>query len=115
GGIDADEEAGLVQGGDRILEMGEGRAGQAAEIDDIRTLIGELAGTRQNALDREMRGLDDLGEDADVVAAEIDAEALLAEMRRQIVEILGPALDRHTKLVRERGKIAGTMTGHDDA
>src|SRR6185437_10676277 len=115
GGVDADDEAGSAQRNDRFLELAEGRSGQTTEIDDVGALAGEVAGADENLVDREERRLDDLGEDADVVAAEVGAVPLLPEMRRQVVKILRAALYRQVELVRQRSEVAGTMAWHDDA
>src|SRR5260221_14497829 len=61
-----------------------------------------------------MRRLDNLGEDSDIVAAEIDALALAPELRRKVVEIFGPALDRQAKVVRQLSGLPAAITWNDD-
>ncbi len=95
--------------------MTEGRCGQAPEVDHVRAFLGEGPRLAQDALDRELGRIDDLREDPDVMAREIDAEPRLAEMRGDVVEIVGPARDRNAPLRRERVEIAGAEPRHEDA
>ena len=67
---------------------------------------------RQDGLDAERGRVDDLGEDAHVVARKIDAAAALAEKRRQILQLLGAALERHAEFGCKPGEIGAATTGH---
>src|SRR6266851_6386530 len=101
GGVDADREAGTVQRSDRVLEMVKGRSRQAAEIYDIGAFGSELAGAVKDRLDRKMRCLDNLRENPDIVATEVDTLALAPESRRKVVKVFRAALDRQAEFLRQ--------------
>ena len=79
GAVDADEEAQRLHRRDRVFQMREGRRRQAAEIDHLGAVGGKRPGARQDAIDRELRRVDDLGEDAHLMGVEIDRFAGAAE------------------------------------
>ncbi len=114
GAVDADGKPERLHRSDRFLEMGEGRRRQAAEIDHLGAVGGKRPGARQDAVDRELRRVDDLGEDAHVMGVEIDRFAGAAEEGGQVVKIGRPALDGDAELAAEAGEIALAMAGNDD-
>ena len=87
----------------------------AADIDDVGALRGEHGGTRDERLDRQRRRLDDLGEDAHVVAGKVGGPARLAEVERQIDDLLRPALERHAVMALQLVEIHAGAPGHDNA
>ena len=106
---------GRFQRRDRLLQMREGRVGQAAEIDHIRSGGAVLVGAGEDLVQRQGRRLDDLGEDAHVVAAQIDRTAGAAEMARQVLQIVRPALEGRAELGRERRQIHPRPPGEEDS
>ena len=71
GGIHADLVALLLQRPDRLLKMRKGRVGQAAEIDHIGAALGIGLRALHDVVDRERRGVDDLGKDLNVVPSHV--------------------------------------------
>ncbi len=65
--IDAHPQPFRLEPRDHRLQMGEGEAGGAAEIDHVRPLGGERSGAGEQRLGLQLRRIDDLGEDGDVV------------------------------------------------
>ncbi len=59
--------------------------------------------------------VDDLGEDADVVAGEVEVAAGEAEIGRQVDDLVRAALDRHAEMARQRRQIGAAAPGQDDA
>src|SRR5262249_55484605 len=82
--------AGVLELAHGIFELRKRRVRQAAEIDHVGAGPAHGGGARQDGVDAQRRGVDDLGEDADVVARQIEA-ARLAEIGRQILQLLRPA------------------------
>ena len=83
GGIDARLVAVLLQRAHRLLQMRKRRIGQAAEIDDIGAFVRQVLGALQDRLDGQRRGVDDLGEDLDVVFGHVGGLARAAEKARE--------------------------------
>ena len=111
--VHADAESRGFQLPDRILEMRERRIRQAAEVDHVGARLPHRVGARQDGIDRKRRCIDDLGEDADVVARQVEAAAL-AEIARQVLEFVRPALERHAELGREAVEIGAAAARHQD-
>ena len=95
GRIDADLVAIRLQRLHRVFEMGKRRIRQAAEIDHIRAAMTIVFGTGEDILDAHGGGVDDLGEDVDVVFGHIRRTARPAEKDRNVLHLVGAALDRH--------------------
>ena len=90
GRVDRDLEPFRLQRGDGFFHVIEGRVGQAAEVDDISARAHESAGFFQNLGDAHLRCVDDLGEDAHVIARQIRRGAAMAEPCGQIGDLLRP-------------------------
>ena len=114
GGIDADLVALLLQRGDGLLEMRERRVRQATEIDHIGAALGIVLRALDDGLDRERGGIDDLGEDLDVVFGHVGGLARPAEILRDVLELVGPAQERHAETLAQAGKIGAAAAGQHD-
>ena len=77
--VDADSQSPRLQFSHRIFEMGEWRIRQAPEIDDVGALDAQEFGASDNCLEAQLRRIDDLSEDAQSVARQIESRAGLAE------------------------------------
>ena len=95
--------------------MRESGVGQAAEIDDVGALRDEALGAPEDRLGRQHRRIDDLGEDRDVVAGQVDRSGAASEISGQVDDLVGAALDRHAEMRRKAGKIGAAASRHDDA
>ncbi len=89
-------------------------AGLAAEVDDVGRGLDHPAGAGDQLLDAERRRIDDLGEDPDIVLAEIGVHAFLAEERRQIVDLVRPPEKRHAEMGRQAGEVHPASPGEED-
>ncbi len=87
------------------------RIGQTAEIDYVGTLLAIGLGATQDALHRQVRRLDDLGEYAHIITGQVRRLAAATEILRQIFQILGAALDRDSVLRFQFGQISATQAG----
>ncbi len=112
--VHADAEPGRFQLPDRILEMPERRIRQAAEIDHVGARLPHRASAGQDGIDRERRCIDDLGEDADVVARQVEAAAL-AEIGRQVLELVRTALERQAERGGQMVEVGTAPPRHEDA
>ena len=115
GRVDAHAKARRVQSGDRLLHMRERRVGQTAEIDDVRARGAEPSRAFDDRRDAHRRGVDDLGEEAHVLAREIRLAAGAAEIRRQIGDFFRPALDACAQFARKQRKIGAAAARQNDA
>ena len=112
---DADLQAFPFQDSDRVFKMRERRVRQATEIDHIGALAAQRPRPRQKRLDGQRRGVDDLGEDADIVVREIGRRAAPPKIGRQIADFVGSAHDRNAKLTGQRIEIAAKAPRQDHA
>ena len=94
GRIDADSQSPRLQFSHRIFEMGEWRIRQAPEIDDVGALGAQEFGASDNRLEAHLRRIDDLSEDAQRMARQIESRSGLAEKHRQVFQFIGAALER---------------------
>ena len=115
GRIDADIEASRLQFPHRGLELGEGRIGQAAEIDHVGPRGAQGVGASENRLDAQLRSIDDLGEDLERMAGQIETCAGLAEKRGQILQFIGAALEGPLKRLRQARKVSAAAARNNDA
>ena len=74
-----------------------------------------LEPARQKRFDRKRRRFHDLGEDAQVVLGEIRRPAAVAEVLRQVDDLVRPALERHAKVLPEMVEVHARAPRHDDA
>ncbi len=95
--------------------MREGRIGQAAEIDDVGAGFAHARRACPDFVYGERRGIDDLGEDAHVVAGEIRRVPALAEIGREVFQLLGTALERHRELRAQSPEIRPAAARQQDA
>ena len=93
--------------------MRKGRVRQAPEIDHIGALGAQKLGARENRLGAHLRSLDNLGEDPQRMARQIERRAGLAEKRRQVLQFIGAALEGSLELLREARKV-GAAAARDD-
>ena len=105
-GIDADQPALRLERLHGLFQMRKRRIGQAAQVDHVRTLGAQCRGAGHDLLDPERRRLDDLGEDAAVVAGEVAPAGLAAEELGQVLELLRAQPHRHAQLRPERVEVA---------
>ncbi len=114
GRVDAGGDTLRGQRAYRVGEMRERRVRQAAEIDDVGAGRTHRARARQNIVDPEHRRFDNLGEDADIAARQIEPATAFAEISRQIVQFLRPALERHAEFNAQARKIGAATARYDD-
>ena len=91
--VDADAQTDALDGANAVFEMRKPLVRQTAEIDDVGAGSGHPERARNDRIDRQCRSLDDLGEDAHIVAREIDGARPPAEKSRQILQFVGSALE----------------------
>ena len=97
--IDADSQSPRLQFSHGVLEMGERGIRQAPEIDHVGALDAQEFGARENRLEADLRRIDDLGEDSERVARQIERRSGLAEKRWQVFQFIGAALERDAKFL----------------
>ena len=95
--------------------MGERRIRQAPEIDDVGALDAQKFGARENCLEAHLRRIDDLGEDTQRMARQIERRAGLAEKRWQVFQFIGSALERNAKFLRQAREVSAAAARDDDA
>ena len=113
GRIDADRKSRAGELSYRVLEMRKRRVGKAAEVDHIRARLAHRSGTGEDRIDLEFRCIDDFGEYANVVPRQIRLAAALAEISRQILQLVGAAVERHAELRRKAIEIGAAASGHE--
>ena len=115
GRIDADRQSPRLQFPHRLLEMGERGVGQATEIDHVGALGAQDLGARDNRLEADLRSIDDLGENPERMARQIERGAGLAEKRRQVLQLVGSALKRPAEFLRQAREVGAAAAGDDHA
>ena len=95
--------------------MRERRLRQAAQIDHIRARALLRLSAFENHGQADDWGIDDLGENAHVVTAQIDGCGLAAKKARQILDLIRPAHKRHAEVRAQRREVAATAPRHHDA
>ena len=113
GRIDADRKSRAGELSYRVLEMRKRRVGKTAEVDHIRARLAHRSGTGEDRIDLEFRCIDDFGEYANVVPRQIRLAAALAEIGRQILQLVGAAVERHAELRRKAIEIGAAASGHE--
>ena len=93
--------------------MGEWRIRQASEIDDVGALGAQEFGARENSLETHLRRIDDLGEDAQSMARQIESRSGLAEEHWQVFQFIGAALERNAKFLSQAREVS-TAAARDD-
>ena len=94
--VDRDPVAPLPEGGDRLADAAPGAARVAAEVDPVGPLGDEAVGLGDDLLDRQGRGVVDLGEDLDVERpVALGLRVAEAEEGGEVAEVVRPPLDRH--------------------
>ena len=89
-----------MKGLDRFLKMWERTVRQTADIDDVGAICSQPPGSFHNFIRRHQCGIDDLGEDEDVVPGQISRPSDLSEEFRQIREFVGTAFEARAEIVR---------------
>ena len=113
-GIDARRVAVLLECANRLLEMGKGRVGQAAEIDHIGALVRIILGPLQDLLDGHGRGVDDLGENLDVVFGHVRRLARAAEIDGNVLDLVRAAQHRHAIVRAQAIEVGAAAAGQHD-
>ena len=114
GGIDADLTAGRLRARAPLSSRwGNGVSGRQPRSMTSAPAARIAAGAREDRVDAERRRIDDLGENAHVVARQIGRRAAPAEKSRQVLQLVGPALERHAEIGGERVEIGAAAAGHD--
>ena len=93
--------------------MAEGRVRQAAQVDHVGAGPPVGFGPRDDFFEAQGRGLDDLGEDAHVVARQVGRPALAAEELRQVGEIVGAALEGYAEVAPQLVQVAAEAPRQD--
>ncbi len=94
--------------------MWKGRVGQAADVDDVGPAPDIRVGAPHDLRDRQCGCLDDLGEDADVVAAHILGFTRAAEEIGNVLELVRPALEGHAEILTQTPQIGAAAAGKQD-
>ena len=115
GGIDAHRASLRLQPSHRRFKMGERRIGQAAEIDDVGASAPQRARARAQRVERQRGSIDDLSEDAQVMAGEIGRAAAFAEIGRQVLHFVRAALKGRAKGLRQAVEIGPAAARQHDA
>jgi hypothetical protein len=113
-GIYADLETLCLQGFDRILEVGERSFRETSEIDDVGAVDAIGLSLTADLIDREPRGIGDLGEYPQAVMTEVRLLRLSSEELREIAEFLRTSLHVNPQVVRKSLEIAAATPGDDD-
>ena len=113
-GVDADRKALGLERADGAFEAGEIGARAAAEIDHVGAFGVQRAGAGKQRLGREQRRIDDLGENARIVARQVGPVADAAEMAFQVGEFVRTALERHAERLRKRLGVERGAAREDD-
>jgi hypothetical protein len=89
----------------------EPRTGAAAEIDHVGPLCAQCLGACQQAVKWQQRRIDDLSEDARVMARQILRRATAAEIGRQVGEFIRSALEWQAEFGGQAGGIDAGSRG----
>ena len=95
--------------------MGERGVRQATEIDHVGALGAQGLGPGDDRLDAHLRRVDDLGENPQRVARQIERSAGLAEKRRQVFQFVGSALEGRAEFLRQARKVRAAAARDDHA
>ena len=114
-GIDADRQSRGLELPNGILEMRERRIRETAEIDHVGAGLAHLGRTAEDRVDRQGRCFDDLRKDAYVVPRQIGAVPAFAEIRWEILQFLGAALERHAEFGTQAREVRPAPAGQQDA
>ncbi len=95
--LSLDASSAFERGDGRLARCGNSLAGQAAEIDDVGAFTDEVLRLGEDAGDVELRRVDDLGEDGDVVPAEVHRALHLPRNNRQVGGLVRAAGERHAE------------------
>src|ERR1700733_5200201 len=106
--VDADSQSPRLQFSHGIFEVGEWRIRQASEIDDVGALDAQHFGASDNGLEAHLRRIDDLSEDAQRMARQIEGCSGLAEKHWQVFQFIGTALERHVKFLSQPREVSAT-------
>ncbi len=113
--IDADREPIVPEHSDGLLQMRKGEAGFAADVDDVGAVLAQRMGTGAQGVHRQRRRIDDLGEDADVVAREIRGGRAVPEKARQVHDFVGAAREGQTERLGQTRRVHPGPAGQDHA
>ncbi len=100
---------------DRFFQMRKGRVGQAAEVDDVGAFPAIVLRALDDRLDRQRRGIDDLGEDLDIVFGHVDGLGGAAEKLRNVFQLIRPAHKGYAEFLAQAFKIGTAPPGQHDA
>ena len=90
------------------------RVGQAAEIDHVGAALHIVLRALDDRFDGQRRGIDDLGEDLDVVFGHVGGLARAAEKERDVLELVGAAQERHAEALAQAVEIGAAAAGQHD-
>ena len=115
--VDRDPKAPVSKRGHGIANLRPGRSRVASQVDHVRPLRAKPLGFVAQFVARQPRRMVDLGQDLDAVLAVSGIwPPVLAEVPRQVAEILGARFDRGTScFFRDRGQITPAVSGQDHA
>ena len=88
---------------------------QATEVDHVGTGRTHRCGTVEDLVDRQGAGIDDLRENAHVVAREVEIAAAFAEIGGQVLQLVRTALEWDAERLGEALQIGAAAAWHDDA
>ncbi len=112
--IDADRKAGITQRPDAVLQVRKIHSRQAADVDHVGAVAAITLGALDDPGNAELRRVDDLGEHAHIVAAQIRGKRLATKIGWQILQVLGPTLHADTELLGQCVNITLAQARHDD-
>jgi hypothetical protein len=114
GRIDANLVAHLFQRPDRLLEMRKGRVGQAAEIDHISATLHVAFRALHDGVHGKRGGIDNLGEDLDVVFGHVGRLPRAAEKNGNVLQLVGPAQEGHAEALAQALQVGAAAAGQQD-
>jgi len=113
--VDADRKTALLEAGDHLPDAGEALHRRRAEVDDVGAAAAVVLGSGEDVREAHPPGIDDLGEDPRPVLAVPFTDGLVAEVSRQVLEILRAAHDGHSHPPFQSLKVAAAQPGDHHA
>src|SRR4029077_1883095 len=110
-----DSQSPRLQFSHGVLEMGKWGIRQAPEVDDVGPLDAQEFGACENCFEAQLRRIDDLSEDAQSMARQIEGRAGPAEKHWQVFQLIGAALERSAKFLSQAREISAAAARDDDA
>ena len=115
GGVDAHLVALLLAARATVSSRcGKGVSGRQPRSITLAPLLHIVLGALQDRLDGKRRGIDDLGEDLDVVFGHVGGLPRAAEKNGNVLELVGPAQEGHAEALAQPVEIGAAAAGQHD-